>query len=232
MIKPQFFKGLVEFNKIIAQDTHHLRIRPQLPDVFDFNPGQFVTITVAPMAKRSYSIASTPKQNYIDLLADTKRGGLGSQFFVNAVAGQEVEVIGPLGIFTMRENDHPVMFWATGTGIVPFLSMIKDLLTTKASTKKIVLNCSFRFAEDIFGKEELEQLAKDHPNFTLNLYISRPNEAWTGKSGRITEYFNTEKIDLAFDHYLCGAKEMISDVTAKITEQGTPKEQIYHEQYY
>ena len=114
MIKPIFFKGRIEFNNLISVDTHKIRIKPEVP--FTFEQGQFITITVAPMTKRSYSIASQPGQDYIEIIGDTRAGGPGSHYFESAKEGQEVEILGPLGLFTYKQNGKPSIFWSTGTG--------------------------------------------------------------------------------------------------------------------
>src|SRR4029078_335609 len=145
--------------------TYQMRIRPHLEELLDFEAGQFVTITVGTMIKRSYSIVSLPKQNFIDLIADTKIGGPGSQFFVKAQAGQEVELLGPLGTFICRESDRPLMFWATGTGIVPFISMIENQLAIVKTSKKIVLNIGFRYQEAVVCDELFARLAAEYSNF-------------------------------------------------------------------
>lgn len=228
MIKPIIFKGTIEFNNVISVDTHRVRIKPQIP--FTFDPGQFVTVTVGPMIKRSYSIASNPGDEYVELIGDTRAGGPGSHFFASAKEGQEVELIGPLGHFTYIINDKPVVFWSTGTGVVPFMSIIKYIYQTDPN-KKVILNTSFRYQEDIFGKEEFEALASKYPNFTYNLYVSRPTETWQGLSGRITEYFNNFTNPNEFDHYLCGVKPMVDEVLARLKELGVPDEQIHFEKY-
>jgi NAD(P)H-flavin reductase len=231
MIRPRIFRGLIEYNKLIATDTYQCRIRPQLEDLFDFEPGQFVTITVGNMIKRSYSVGSSPKQNYIDLIVDTKIGGPGSQFFINAKGGQEVDLLGPLGTFIYRQTDKPLMFWATGTGIVPFMSMIEDLLLNKKFEKKIVLNIGFRYLAGVVGKEYFEGLASKYSNLEYNLFLTRPEENWSGKTGRITEYLTMNNELPTFDHYLCGAKDMIDDISSKLIEKGVEKNNIYYEKY-
>lgn len=232
MIKPLIFKAKIEFNKIIAEETHRIRFVPELKN-FTFEPGQFVTVTVAPMIRRSYSVASAPGGEHFDLIGDTKMGGPGSQFFASAKEGDVVDVLGPLGLFTYKESGRPAIFWATGTGIVPFISMTNFLLE-KGNKEKIILNSSFKFEVDIFAKDEFEELAAKYENFDFNLYVSRPTEVWKGLSGRITEFFPKLEGEEAakYDHYLCGTKVMIEDVVAKLESMDVAKEQMHYEKYY
>lgn len=228
MIKPVIFKGKIEFNNLISADTHKIRIKPEIP--FTFEQGQFITVTVGPMIKRSYSIASQPGSDFIELIGDTRAGGPGSQFFASAKEGQEVEIIGPLGRFVYTQSDRPIMFWSTGTGVVPFMSIINGIYENDTK-KKIILNTSFKEEQDIFGKEEFERLASKHKSFTYNLYISRPSSSWTGLSGRITEYFNTLTDAPKYDHYICGVKPMVDEVLSRLKNAGVPDEQIHYEKY-
>ena len=229
MIKPIVFKGYIEFNNTISADTHKIRIKPEVP--FTYEPGQFVTITVAPMTRRSYSIASTPGVEYIELIGDTRAGGPGSHFFASAKEGQEVDIIGPLGMFTYKQDEKPTIFWATGTGAVPFMAMIEAMLQSDKN-KQIILNTSFKHEEDIFGREQFEKLASENKNFTYNLYITRPTETWKGLSGRITEYFT--KLDDAknYEHYICGVKPMVDDIIiSRLKESAVPDEQVHYEKF-
>jgi len=228
MIKPVFFKGIIHFNNIISDETHRIRIIPEGP--FTFEPGQFVTITVAPMVKRSYSIASLPGLDYIDLIGDVRAGGPGSQFFSSAKEGQGVEVLGPLGLFTFKETARSVIFWATGTGVVPFISMVESVLVNNPD-KPLILNSSFKFEKDIFGQDIFEDIVIRYQNFTYNLFVSRPEADWKGKSGRVTEYFKELKKPKDYDHYMCGVKPMVEEVLAKLIELGVDAGQIHYEKY-
>ena len=113
----QILQGEVIAKSLIAKDTFALRFVTKGIVDFDFVPGQFVTITVAPNTKRSYSIASIPGINYIELIADTVKGGPGSQFFANIEIGDNFEYMFPLGVFVYKESEKPVYFFGTGTGL-------------------------------------------------------------------------------------------------------------------
>ena len=136
----QTLKGKIFSKSMIAQDTYALRFNCETMPIFDFLAGQFVTITVnPPTVRRSYSIASAPGKDFIELIADTKRGGPGSQFFENSKVGDEFEFMFPLGVFFYKESPKPVYFFGTGTGIVPFMSMAEDALTNQKTTRNVTM---------------------------------------------------------------------------------------------
>src|SRR5487761_2384471 len=84
----------------------------QIPEleVFDFKPGQFVTLDLPIHEKknkrwRSYSIASHPDgSNVFELVIVLLEGGLGTRYLFNEVReGSELILRGPQGVFTLPE---------------------------------------------------------------------------------------------------------------------------------
>jgi NAD(P)H-flavin reductase len=228
----QTLTGKVASKALVAQDTYALRVTSDGMNVFDFLPGQFVTITVAPNVRRSYSISSTPGKNYFELIADTVRGGPGSQFFINAKEGDTFEFMFPLGVFFYHENpERPAYFFGTGTGLVPLLSMIEYALTIGKTSRELVLYAGFRYQEEVFAKGILELLDVQYNNFIYKLNLTQPPEEWPGPIGRITQYIDTLP-DTNIDAYICGSNQMVTDVKARLMAKGVPEAQIYHEMFY
>lgn len=215
----------------IAKDTFLVRMVSADMPVFDFLGGQFATITVAPNVKRSYSIASAPGKAFLDFIADNRRGGPGSQFFTGVVVGQQVEMIVPLGNFFYVEGPKPVYFFATGTGQVPFMSMIEAALTQQHSTRLMTLYTGFRYIEDVFAKEFFELMDVQYENFIYKLNLTQPLPDWEGPTGRITQYIDTLP-DTDVECYICGSNEMVTDITARLQAKGVPVAQIHHEMFY
>lgn len=230
----KIYKTKIAFTAVIAQQVHKLNIPLQTGETIDFQAGQFVNVLVAPGVRRSYSIASPPSYNTgIDLIADSVIGGPGSQFFLNAKVGDEVEFLGALGNFVYKEEEKPAYFFATGTGVVPFISMITYALETLNTGRTIKLFLGFRHEHNIFYRDHFENLASRYPNFELVLSLSQPSENWTGNHGRITEYYLKEvEQNKDFAGYICGSRTMIDEVVLNLSNLGVAKENIYYEQYY
>jgi ferredoxin-NADP reductase len=225
------YKGVVQQKEEVALKAYSIKIVNSEGGVFDFLPGQFATLALAANLKRSYSVASIPGKEYIELIADTWRGGPGSQFFEKVQIGDSVEFLFPLGHFVFKESDRPAYFFATGTGVVPFMSMIEHELTIKNLTKPITLYSGFRHEEDVFGKGLLEMLDVKYENFIYKLNLTQPKGEFAGSVGRITQYIDTLP-DTNIDAYICGSNQMVLDVKEKLVQKGVPAEQIYHEMFY
>ncbi len=230
----KIYKAKISTDKTIAKDVRLLKVSLTPPDRIEFLAGQFVNILVAPSTRRSYSIASSPGDNAsIDLIADTVLGGPGSQFFANAHAGMDVEFLGPMGNFVYQEDNKPAYFFATGTGVVPFISMITYALETLNSVRPMKLFLGFRHEESIFYREYFEGLQAKFPNFEFILTLSQPEASWQGKRGRISEHYpQIVAQDRNFNGYVCGSRQMIDDVVLRLTDSGVSKENIFYEQYY
>jgi NAD(P)H-flavin reductase len=220
--------GEIIEKELIAKDTFRLRVKCS---GFDFQPGQFVSIEISKGLRRSYSISSIPNKEYFELIADTIHGGPGSEFFKKAKVGDKINFMGPLGRLIYVEESSPVYFFATGTGAVPFLSMIGYALENLKTKREISFYLGFRYEEQIFAADYLKNLEKKYPNFKLTLTLTRPDESWKGKSGRITEYFKEIKNAGDSSAYLCGSRDMVTDVNQKLLDIGFQKERVHFEKY-
>jgi glycine betaine catabolism B len=105
---------------------------PEL-DVFDFIPGQFVTLDLPIHEKlnkrmRSYSIASWPDgTNVFELIIVLDKIGAGTNYIFEEVKiGSELVFRGAQGVFKLKEPIEKDLFLiCTGTGIAPFRSMVQ-----------------------------------------------------------------------------------------------------------
>ncbi|WKZ27630.1 MAG: FAD-binding oxidoreductase [Candidatus Dojkabacteria bacterium] len=226
------YQATVSIKEEVAKSTYLVRFSLPENETMDFLPGQFVTIAVAPNARRSYSIASSPSHNtYVETFADTFAGGPGSQFFENVKVGDQVSFLAPLGKFVYKSDNKPVYFYATGTGLTPFLSMISYALETEGTKRDIFLKQGFRNEENVFAEKILSDLSARFPNFHYEICLSQPTDEWHGTKGRITTTIDAIT-DTDIDVYICGAKQMITDVETAFKEKGVPPQQIYYEQFY
>lgn len=232
-MRPKIFKTKATQKQKLADNTYLLRVEIGKDLEFEFEPGQFVNLLVAPMIRRSYSIASSPsEEGYIDLVADTVMQGPGSKFFENVKEGDEIEVLGPLGQFVYKPSERPAYFFSTGTGVVPFISMIKYALETEKTKREIKLFQGFRYAHDVFGQDVLDELDARFDNFEYILTLSKPDQSWQGKRGRITDHYAEQIQGMDFDAYICGSSTMIADVENRLLDAGIDKDKIYYEQFY
>lgn len=209
------------------------RVRFGFDEELDFIAGQHVSLKVADHARRSYSIANAPSEKwYFETFVDTNPGGPGSIFFEQVQVGDSVHGLFPLGNFIYEENSNPLVFFATGTGIVPFLSMLKHELQQVNSGRDIKLFYGVRHPNQVIEATKLQQLVHEFSNFELEIFATRPDETWEFSTGRITRQLDNPGFHINADFYICGGTAMIEEVESGLLDLGVTPDRIRYERYY
>jgi ferredoxin-NADP reductase len=223
---------------------------PEL-EVFDFKPGQFVTLDLPIHEKpnkrwRSYSIASWPDgTNVFELVIVLVEDGLGTPYLFNQInVGSELILRGPQGVFTLPEPiDRDLYLICTGTGIAPFRSMAHHILNHQVPHENIYLIFGCRkFTDCLYGKE-MKELEKQVALFKYIPTYSRETpsdpDIRTGYVHAVYEELcknsalecNGNGIVKPAYFYLCGWKNMIDEARQKIVALGYDRKAIHLELY-
>ncbi len=231
----------------LTDDLAYFRVKMDGPAT-PFVPGQYMTLGVVAdgkMLQRPYSIASAPST------ADV----LGYEMFVRHVpivrfttalwrlqVGHRGRLIGPKGKFMLEpEDDRTHLYVSTGTGIAPFLSMIRETVAEGKPRETVIINgCSF--ANELGYRAELEAWEQD-PSYRLRYVptISRPgdprNAGWIGRTGRAEQVITDtcQELGLRPDRtvvYICGNPEMILNVERTLMARGFPEFHVKKELYW
>ncbi len=213
-----------------------------------FEPGQYMTIGVVADGKlwqRPYSVASAPLE----------AGDGGYEFYVRHVPvirfttllwrlreGHGMRMTGPKGRFMLEPADTRThLFVSTGTGIAPFISMIRDTISNRRPRKTVVLHgCSH--VEELGYRQTLEAWERDG-TYPLRYVptISRPtdprNAGWTGRVGRVEGVVQDVCRDLRLRPdrtvvYICGNPEMILNTESILMRNGFPEFHVKKELYW
>jgi ferredoxin-NADP reductase len=226
--------------KVINETADTRRYWIQIPevDVFDFIPGQFVTLDLPIHEKvnrrwRSYSIASNPDgTNIIELVIVLNKEGAGTPYLFNQTnVGHQLTLRGPQGVYTLPttiENDLYLI--CTGTGIAPFRSMVQHINKHKIPHKNIYIIFGCRTKADLLYYDEMMALQNELAGFYYLPTLSREN--WEGKTGYVHEVYESLCANRqAANFYLCGWKGMIDDAKNKIAALGYDRKAIHVEIY-
>lgn len=219
-------------------DTRRFWIEVPELEVFDFKPGQFVTLDLPIHEKpnkrwRSYSIASWPDgTNIFELLIVLNPHGLGTPYLFNEIkVGGELVFRGAQGVFTLPDTlDKDLYLICTGTGIAPFRSMVNYINKNNISHQAINLIYGCRKRGNLLYFEELIELQNSLKGFNYFPTLSR--EEWDGKRGYVHHVYEelcSSKPDATF--YLCGWKDMIDEAKDRIQKIGYDKKNIHFELY-
>jgi glycine betaine catabolism B len=231
-------------NLLLAQterqthDTKTLRFEVPRERRFRAKPGQFLTFqwTIdGQRVSRSYTISSSPiHKTYVEITPKRMENGLVSVFLNDlAKPGLTVEARGPYGQFYFDETYHKsIVLIAAGSGITPMISMLRHIDDLKLSTPVVLLYC-VRTAADIIFQNELARLGRSLPNFNYEVCLSRPDAAWKGHSGRLTEEFVSRSVtDLdSPTFFLCGPKGFMDNARHILLTLGVTQDRILQESF-
>ncbi len=225
----------------LTANIHRFWLKVKDVSVFDFNPGQFVTLDLPIGEKlkdrwRSYSIASPPfGDSDFELVVMNLQGGKGSDFlFHETKVGSTIKFNGPLGKFLLPDKiENDLCFICTGTGITPFRSMLLHLSKKKQVHKNIYLFFGTRCLKDVLFREELEQLQKTFPHFTYKFVLSKEESSeYNGLKGHVHQLYESEFSDKRkADFYICGWKGMINEARERLHAMGYASKKIHLEVY-
>lgn len=162
----------------------------------------------------SYSISSSPtRPNMLEFcIGDGSPTGV-SHKLMTSPEGEEILVKGAFGKFLLDETAPEYVFLATGTGIAPLISMIRTLLHKNVNVP-ITLYFGFRYPSQYMYKEELEMLAKKHPNFKIEIIASRPDAGWKHHKGHLQDALQhySSPQSASAKVYICGKPEIAEEL--------------------
>ncbi len=211
------------------------RVNGPLPP---FRAGQYVNVLVnieGVRTSRPYSISSVPGAERLGLTVQDKPGGFVAPYLVNEIKiGDVLETTGPAGHFYYEPliDGADLVFLAGGSGITPFMSMIRDTLQRQRPLRINLLYGS-RTPEDVIFKGELEKLAASHSNFTCSLVISEPPEGYGGLKGFLDSKLIAQLVGdvKGKTFYVCGPRAMYDFCRAALKAMEVPERKIRRELY-
>ncbi|MGQ4647401.1 2Fe-2S iron-sulfur cluster-binding protein [Lyngbya aestuarii] len=232
-----------------TSDAKTFRFMAEPKVLFDYQPGQFVTLDLdinGKKVKRSYSISSTPSRPHtLEITVkrvpspadepDIPPGLVSNWLHDNLKVGSLVKLSGPMGKFTCVEQiDKKLLFISAGSGITPMMSMSQWICDTAANTDMVFVH-SARSPKDIIFRQELELMAAEYPNFRLAVTMTRqePGQAWWGYTGRLNEPMLQAIASDFRDRtvYVCGPNPFMEAVKTLLESLDFPMQNYYAESF-
>lgn len=186
------------------------------------------------MIRRAYSIASASRSDeFLEFYLTVVMSGELTPRLFNLKLKDRLYV-GPkaVGVFTLAkvEPGKHVLMVGTGTGLAPYMSMLRSELVCNGDRQFVVVHGS-RYSWDLGYRTELSALARHCSNFHYMPVITRPQEdgTWRGRtgylqnvlvSGVIEEETGLELTPDNFHIFLCGNPGMIDTVIGLMEDRG------------
>ena len=214
-------------------DVNIYSFRAQDGTRLDFEPGMFVMITYSnPAANekitRAFSIASVPESDTMEFFIGMVHGRFTSKL-ETAKVGDIYYFTGPHGQFKFRpSNGDKVSFIAGGTGLAPFMSMLR-YIKEKGLDTDVNLLYSVRYPNEVLRKGELDGFVNSlKMKMTVTVTRSDGAEGWAGEKGRI----DSEMIKRAIPDlenrttFICGPLGFVKAVKEHLKSLGYPDDKI------
>jgi ferredoxin--NADP+ reductase len=205
-----------------------------------FEAGQFVRIALdleegnpASRVARAFSFVNVPEDPLLEFFGVVVPEGPLSPRLARLAPGDALQIApNPAGFLVLSEVPDARTLWlvATGTGIAPFLSMLR----TQAPWQRfenVVLVHAVRHEPELVYKEMIHAMQKGQPGFRYVPFVSR-EKAPGALSGRIPAAVRDGRLEAAAgmelsaatSHVmLCGNPQMLKDATAALMEKGMRK---------
>jgi Na+-transporting NADH:ubiquinone oxidoreductase subunit F len=204
---------------------------------------------VSEPAVRAYSMANYPEENDIIMLnvriatpppnaGGNVPTGVMSSYIFNLKQGDSVNVSGPYGEFLAKDTDAEMVFIGGGAGMAPMRSHIFDQIKRLNSKRKITFWYGARSLREAFYREEFDELAARHDDFSWHLALSDPlpEDNWSGMVGFIHDvlyenYLKDHPAPEDCEYYMCGPPMMIAAVTRLLDELGVEEENVLFDDF-
>ncbi len=223
----------------LSEFTKHLEFEVKGVPRLGFVPGQWLSLKASTPdgeeITRAYSIASPPSDDArFAFCLNRVQYGFMSNYLCDLAGGAEITFQGPFGAFILHPPLRDTVFIATGTGIAPFRSMLHWLLADRLrhEGRQFWLLFGVRLEQDIYYREEFEQLAEKHSNFHFLPTLSRGGPEWQGLRGYVQQHVPGivgRRTDM--HAYICGLDKMVSANRELLKSLGWDRKQILYEKY-
>jgi len=256
----------------VAPGLMVLHVAPDQGVLPEFEPGQFAVVglpATAPrtplsdpeeprqgpdrLIRRAYSIASPSLPgHHLELFLTLVRSGELTPRLFALQPGSRLW-LGPkiTGLFTLADvpADQHLVLVATGTGLAPYMSMLRTRLSG-GSKRRVAVLVGARHSWDIGYQAELRTMQRLVPEFTFLPIVSRPAEEptpWSGATGHVQSLWTGGALEEAWGFrptaadthvFLCGSPAMIEGMERllgaegfRLHEKGAPG-QVHAEKYW
>ena len=227
-ISIQVFESRVISMERLSEDVMRILIELPAGEKINFLGGQYINILLPDGGRRAFSFANPPHQTeHIELHVRLIPGGLyTTHVFTRMSVGDALRFEGPIGSFTLRESDRPIIFVAGATGFAPIKSIVEDAFH-RGIRRPMLLYWGVRHRKDLYMMALAQHWQETHDNFKFVPVLSEsgPEDQWHGRTGMVAEAILKDFPDLTgFEVYVCGSVNMVESAIPAFLAQGLSDE--------
>ncbi len=202
-----------------------------------FKAGQFIRVSMeidGERVGRPYSCVNTPTEQPFEIYFNIVHEGPLTPLLAKLQAGDELSVWDTVnGLLTVEDVPEAKHLWmfATGTGLGPFLSIMKTAASYE-KFEKFVLVHAVRTAEELTYQDSINSILKQYSDSVVYVPIVSREDHSDGLRGRIPDLIKSGELEskvgltlsTAESHVmLCGNSGMIQDAIVTLGERDMVK---------
>ena len=224
-----------KYHEVKVLEVHHttptlFRIRTTKPRDYSYKPGEFTMIGLPNTVKRAYSFTSAPWEQHLEFYSIKAPNGELTEKLKYVLPGETMHIgkksMGTLILDNFAPGGERIWLLGTGTGIAPFMSIIRSSHLSPQYERKTYVLWSVRRSEDLRAYKE-ELLRKTSIHF---IPIVTQEPTYTGYTSRMQVYLKDTvehettmlpKLDPEKDRVmLCGSMEFNEDMRELLEGKG------------
>ncbi|MEK4494680.1 NO-inducible flavohemoprotein [Ureibacillus sp. FSL W8-0352] len=192
-----------------------------------YQPGQYITVKVkAPeeeyTALRHYTVSQAPNGNVYRISvkreAENNPKGVVSNYLHDYVEeGSTIQISAPAGLFTLQQNDNPVLFIGGGIGVTPLYAMLDSMEFGRNVT----------FVQSV--RNEKLAVFQDQIQKKINELNGSYFVKYSDTEGYITKEDLSKYIQENTEVYICGPEAFMETVISYVRELGVSEDRIHFE---
>ena len=230
----KWLEGRVLENRPWTQTLFSLRVQCPL---LKFDAGQFVRLALdigGERIARPFSFVNAPDDPVLEFYGVIVPEGPLSPLLARLAAGDALYVAdNPSGFLVLAEVPPAEDLWllATGTGIAPYLSILRTEAPWKRYRRVILVHCT-RHANELVYQDVIQAIADAHRSQFVFVKFTTREKTPNALQGRMPEAIRDGRLEGAAgapiapersQFMLCGNPAMLKDAAAELAARGLRK---------
>lgn len=205
-----------------------VQVRPREP--MAYRAGQYISLRRQDGLMRSYSVASLPDGDTLELhVRRAHQGRMSGWLFDEAQPNVAVSVRGPAGdcFYTAGQPEQPLLLVGTGTGLAPLAGICRDA-ARQGHRGPIHLYHGALRPDGLYLQDELRELTQIHANIHYRPAVLEGGEALGLASGSLDQVIAADHPTLSgWRGFVCGDPSIVEKLKKKLFLAGMASRHIF-----
>ncbi len=207
-----------------------LRLCLVRPESLQYKAGQFINL-IQPESQltRSYSLASLPCENFMELHIKRIANGRMSNWLCDELQrGENIEISGPSGACYYQQDkpEQDIILAGVGTGLSPLFGILRDALESNHQGQIYLFHASLN-QEGLYYQNEIQDMVHDVNNLSYIPCVLQGDAPANGKQGIIDKLIIDTLGDCTGKRaYLCGDDAVVQTMKETLLQHGLTENDI------